>query len=88
MSTYASTLNEGRSLNSGDTGTPPRPGWRARTPLNEGRSLNSGDTPSHILATALRPRTLNEGRSLNSGDTTRQHADRRPRDRRSTKAGA
>ena len=38
------TLNEGRSLNSGDTRarTPPR---CAGTPaLNEGRSLNSGDT--------------------------------------------
>ena len=37
-------LNEGRSLNSGDT---PATGSQAAggPPLNEGRSLNSGDTP-------------------------------------------
>ena len=37
-------LNEGRSLNSGDT-PPHLTGLPSSRPLNEGRSLNSGDTP-------------------------------------------
>ena len=41
--THDAPLNEGRSLNSGDTHNL----TRART-LNEGRSLNSGDTASPI----------------------------------------
>ena len=36
-------LNEGRSLNPGDTRRSRRPGRRTTT-LNEGRSLNPGDT--------------------------------------------
>ena len=49
-STYArmATLNEGRSLNSGDTDEPHgcRRALTERAALNEGRSLNSGDTRS------------------------------------------
>ena len=39
-----SSLNEGRSLNSGDTRRRPRAAGRPASTLNEGRSLNSGDT--------------------------------------------
>ena len=39
------SLNEGRSLNSGDTRPTPRHRHRPAS-LNEGRSLNSGDTPN------------------------------------------
>ena len=63
------TLNEGRSLNPGDT-TPRRTTceW-ARASLNEGRSLNPGDTVTRGRAWATARPTLNEGRSLNPGDT-------------------
>ena len=67
-------LNEGRSLNPGDTLTRGECKHlpHCAGPLNEGRSLNPGDT-----MVGLRPggmgappwRTLNEGRSLNPGDT-------------------
>ena len=61
-------LNEGRSINSGDTltGSGVAPNLAA---LNEGRSINSGDTRG-VRGTPLRhPAALNEGRSINSGDT-------------------
>ena len=46
------SLNEGRSLNSGDTGIPSNSPRRPTesSPLNEGRSLNSGDTSARIPA--------------------------------------
>ena len=41
------TLNEGRSINSGDTrGGSPGGEW-SMDALNEGRSINSGDTLAH-----------------------------------------
>ena len=51
----SSTLNEGRSLNSGDT---PSPRWRTvgkRYALNEGRSLNSGDTRIRAVTAGTSP---------------------------------
>ena len=86
----STALNEGRSVNPGDTSSGPGH-WRhdrstkagASTPatlvvghqsLNEGRSVNPGDTNCCDLR-APEPCTLNEGRSVNPGDT-------------STKAGA
>ena len=71
------SLNEGRSINSGDTRVD-RAVQRARpSPLNEGRSINSGDTPAPGNApphprTCPRSSALNEGRSINSGDTAIQ----------------
>ena len=63
------TLNEGRSLNSGDTGGRSAPNGTKRCALNEGRSLNSGDTGGTRYTDRWQPAALNEGRSLNSGDT-------------------
>ena len=56
------TLNEGRSLNSGDTGSPRCAVTSATTSLNEGRSLNSGDT-----ALALRMAPSSGARSTKAG---------------------
>ncbi len=64
---YGRSLNEGRSVNPGDT-------LRLQLvvdpalPLNEGRSVNPGDTisPNDIINNSV---ALNEGRSVNPGDT-------------------
>ena len=63
------SLNEGRSINSGDTcPASPSSGSRSRS-LNEGRSINSGDTCRALASRRASPGALNEGRSINSGDT-------------------
>ena len=49
------SLNEGQSLNSGDTPAyPVGRGDRTADALNEGRSLNSGDTSTNAAMTATR----------------------------------
>ena len=64
------TLNEGRSISSGDTCIPAC--WRAELyPLNEGRSISSGDTIRTIRGGVVVRPALNEGRSISSGDTCR-----------------
>ena len=44
----AAPLNEGRSVNPGDTSRARAPLGRTRSPLNEGRSVNPGDTGANI----------------------------------------
>ena len=71
-------LNEGRSLNSGDTRCYARPGpcHAIVTSLNEGRSLNSGDTSERFAVTLGAVRSTKAG----AGDTCSRHrtAQRRP----------
>ena len=63
-----SALNEGRSVNPGDTPRTSAIGARPAFPLNEGRNVNPGDTQRRLYGRcSIRP--LNEGRSVNPGDT-------------------
>ena len=66
--TCTPTLNEGRSISSGDTRAAGSwlPKWL--NALNEGRSISSGDTCGSARARTT-PTPLNEGRSISSGDT-------------------
>ena len=63
------TLNEGRSVSSGDTYCIPSLVTRFSA-LNEGRSVSSGDTRHSRLHRQPAPKPLNEGRSVSSGDTS------------------
>ena len=83
----ASTLNEGRGVNPGDT-TKSRPflGCGGQ-PLNEGRGVNPGDTGRRRRGCSRRGCALNEGRGVNPGDTGMIFQSVRAADR-STKAGA
>ena len=63
------TLNEGRSISSGDTTSAAAAIAGRSTSLNEGRSISSGDTRSPTGACGACWSALNEGRSISSGDT-------------------
>ena len=64
---FVQALNEGRSVNPGDTRAFSSLSSTRRS-LNEGRSVNPGDTRAFSSLSSTR-RSLNEGRSVNPGDT-------------------
>ena len=87
MTSPPPTLNEGRSLNPGDTAFRAVPGRPDVGALNEGRSLNPGDTSRTADRSAQALSALNEGRSLNPGDTRKNALIFEDGIHRSTKAG-